>query len=62
MPETDSDDDLLDGCELDFTEDPTDDMTVELMPLFADALDPDTPKTVEEAKGEWEELFGGVQG
>ena len=48
------DDDTIDGCELDFTEDEqADDETVELMPLFADALDPDTPSTVEEAAKFW---------
>lgn len=48
--------DLLDGCSLDFTEDPTDDETVELMPLFARALDPDDPATVEEVAAEWHAL------
>jgi len=43
--------DDLDGCELDFTEDPDDEETAELRPLFPDG-DPST-------EGEWRELFGG---
>lgn len=47
-------DDELDGCDIDFTEcEQADDETVELMPLFADALDPDTPSTIEEAAEFW---------
>lgn len=54
MPE---DDDTVDGCDIDFKEDEqADDETVELMPLFAEAVDPDNPKTVEEAAEEWREL------
>ena len=56
----DEDDDFMDGCELDFAEDPTDDETVELMPLFAEALDPSTDVTVEQAEAEWKALLGGV--
>jgi len=29
----------------------------DLFVLFAEALDPDTPKTVDEAETEWRELF-----
>lgn len=57
MPEAD-DDDFLDGCELDFAADgATTDEEVELLPLFAEALDPNDPKTVEQAEAEWRELF-----
>jgi hypothetical protein len=52
------DDDLLDGCDLDFTVDPTPDDEADLFVLFAEALDPNNPKTVEEAKAEWDEVFG----
>ena len=51
-------DDLIDGCDIDFTVDPTPDDEVELFPLFAEALDPSTPKTVEEAEADWKALFG----
>jgi len=47
------DDDSLDGCELDFAEDPTDDEAVELYPLFARALDPHDPKTIADVEAEW---------
>jgi hypothetical protein len=52
------DDDLLDGCDLDFTEDPTPDGEADLFVLFAEALDPATDKTVEQAEAEWRELLG----
>lgn len=51
------DDDLLDGCELDFTEDALPEDEAELFVLFAEALDPNTSKTVDEARADWEELF-----
>lgn len=44
------DDDAIDGCAVDFTEDPDDDETAELRALFPDA-DPSPA-------GEWNELFG----
>lgn len=44
-----TDEDLLDGCELDFTVDPDDDETAALRPLFPDG-DPSAEK-------EWRELF-----
>lgn len=50
-------DNILDGCELDFTVDPTPDDEVDLLTLFAEALNPNNPKTVEEAEAEWRELF-----
>lgn len=56
MPELD--DDLIDGCDIDFTEDPLPDEEVDLFVLFAEALDPNTSSTVEERKAEWEALFG----
>lgn len=57
MPDV-PDDAHLDGCDIDLTLDPVPDEEVELFALFAEALDPDTDKTVEEAKAEWQELFG----
>lgn len=58
MPDPD-DDDFLDGCDIDFTLEPqADDDEVELWPLFAEALDPANPKTVEQVEQEWRELFG----
>lgn len=52
------DDDFLDGCDIDLTEGShLSDEDLELYPLFAEALDPNNPKTVEEAKNEWEGLF-----
>jgi hypothetical protein len=58
MNDTTEDDDCRDGCDIDFTqEEQLDDEELELFSLFADALDPNTGKTVEEAKAEWEELF-----
>jgi len=53
-----NDDDLLDGCDLDFTEDPTPDDESDLFVLFAEALDPATPKTLQEAEVEWKGVFG----
>ena len=51
------DDDLIDGCELDFAEAASDD-DPELVALFAEALDPTNPKTIEQVQREWSELFG----
>lgn len=51
------DDDLLDGCELDFTEDALPEDEQDLFVLFAEALDPNTSKTVKEAEADWQELF-----
>jgi len=48
--------DELDGCELDFKEGPqATDEEVELMPLFAEALDPDSPVTIQDVEDEWRE-------
>lgn len=43
------DDDFLDGCELDFADDPDDPETADLRPLFPDG-DPST-------ENEWQELY-----
>lgn len=45
-----------DGCDVDV--EPIDDDEAQLFVLFADALDPDTPSTVEQRRSEWEALFG----
>lgn len=46
------DDDLLDGCDLDFTEAPDDDDTAEMRPLFPDGV-------ADEARAaEWRALGG----
>jgi hypothetical protein len=47
----------IDGCDIDMSEDPLEEGTEDLFVLFAEALDPDTELTVEQAKAEWEELF-----
>jgi hypothetical protein len=47
------DPDDLDGCDLDFDENPTPDDAVELYPLFARALDPNDPKTIADVEREW---------
>jgi hypothetical protein len=39
-------------------EPPLTDEEAELLPLFADALDPDTPTTVDEMERKWREIFG----
>lgn len=49
----DQDDNLLDGCDEDFTVDPTPDDESDLFVLFAEALDPNNPKTVEDVEAEW---------
>lgn len=51
------DDNLLDGCDADFTVDPTPDAEADLFVLFAEALDPANPKTVEQAKADWEQVL-----
>lgn len=48
---------FIDGCETDFTLDPLPDEESDLFVLFAEALDPNDPKTIEEAKAEWEEVL-----
>ncbi len=51
------DDDLLDGCDVDFTEEELPEEESDLFVLFADALDPNTPSTIEQRETEWKELF-----
>lgn len=51
------DDDTLDGCDLDFTIDPTPDDEADLFVLFAEALDPASTKSIAEAKAEWDEVL-----
>lgn len=49
--------DELDGCELDFKEgEQTSDEEVDLMPLFAEALDPESPVTIQDVEDEWREV------
>jgi hypothetical protein len=45
------DDDFLDGCDLDFTEDADDDETAELRPLFP------AGQAVAHLEAQWRELF-----
>lgn len=52
---TPADDDMLDGCELDFTEDAVDDETAALLPLFPQGVD--TPN-LEAKADEWRGVFG----
>ena len=54
---SEQDDGLVDGCDLS-GETPLPDDQTDLFVLFAEALDPDTAKTVPEAEAEWRELFG----
>lgn len=56
MASMDSDD--LDGCDVDLTESPTPDGEVDLLVLFADALDPGAPGDVESRREDWEALWG----
>ena len=49
--------DDVDGCDVDMTADPLPDDHAELYALFAEGLDDENPKSVEQAKAEWEELF-----
>jgi hypothetical protein len=52
------DDDLLDHPDdLLGDTDPLSEEEGELFPLFAEALDPNNPKTIEEAKAEWEQVL-----
>ncbi len=48
------DDDELDGCELDFAADPTDETNVDMVVLFADCVHQDE---VDARKAEWDELL-----
>jgi hypothetical protein len=50
-------DDLADGCELDFTQEPTADDDAELFVLFAEALDPRSRKSVDDVAAEWKAVF-----
>lgn len=43
----------LDGCDLDFTVHPLTEEEQELFPLFADALDFNTSKTIADVEREW---------
>jgi hypothetical protein len=52
-----SDEDEVDGCDVDMTAEPTPDEELDLLVLFADALDPNTPGDVESRKQEWEVLW-----
>ena len=54
MSAAEVDDDALDGCELDFTQDAVDDETAELLPLFPKGLD--TPD-LEAKASEWREVL-----
>jgi hypothetical protein len=49
--------DILDGCELDFSVDSTPDEESDLFVLFAEALDDANPKTLAEAEAEWKAVF-----
>ncbi len=49
------DDDLLDGCDLDFTDAPTSDDDLDGVVLFADVSD--DPAAIEERRAEWQELL-----
>lgn len=53
---TDDDLTLADGCELDFTTDPTNDTDLDAVVLFAD-LDPSDASAVARRRAEWETLF-----
>lgn len=62
MSETSYEYDDLDACDQNWNDLPDEEVLhddeLELFPLFAEALDPNSPKTVEQVKAEWEELFG----
>lgn len=49
------DDDLLDGCDLDFTEAPTNDEDLDAVVLFADVSDDQA--VIDARRAEWQELF-----
>lgn len=61
MPDFDPDDPEYachdDGPLLRADDEAVPDEDLELYPLFAEALDPNSPKTVEEAEAEWAELL-----
>lgn len=58
-----SDDDELDGCELDFTVDPDDDETAELRPLFPQGLEtPDLEAKAQEWRAVAEQEKGAPDG
>lgn len=48
---------FLDGCEIDFTEDPLSDEESELFVLFAEAFDTESPKSIADIEAEWGEVF-----
>lgn len=54
---TTPDDDTLDGCAIDFAEDPTPNDELDAVVLFAD-VDPDDPAAVAAREAEWREIFG----
>jgi hypothetical protein len=55
---TEPDDAFIDGCgDLLGGADPLPDENGDLFVLFAEALDPASPKTVAEVESEWSELF-----
>lgn len=58
MTDRPDDDDLLDGCDLDFRNEALPDDDGDLFVLFAEALDWKTPVTVDDAVRDWQEVFG----
>lgn len=54
----DVDDDLVDGCDIDFAAEPTSDDDLDALVLFAD-VDTNDPAAVEARRREWEALFHG---
>jgi hypothetical protein len=50
-------DSQLDGCDVDMAADPLPEGEEDLLVLFVEALDPENPKTVEQVKAEWDEIF-----
>lgn len=54
MPKEPEDEELdADGCDIDFAEHAIPDEDQEVYPLFAEALDPNSPVTVEDVEREW---------
>lgn len=49
------DDDLLSGCDLDLSEESTTNEEVTYLPLFAEALDPNSNVTIEDVAEAWGE-------
>ena len=49
------DDDLLSGCDLDLSEESTTNEEVTYLPLFAEALDPNSNVTIEDVAAAWGE-------